>query len=551
MNDIHTNHTLFLRVMTPVGGGAWLLLLLWLVLLSVGPARAADFNVNCNVAELIAALTTASSNGEADVINLAAGCDYALTTSNNQAVGRDGLPRYNGLPVLTGSITINGNGATIRRASASNFRLLFVDSGGVVTLTNLTLPNGRLAGVTVYQTVTGGYNEYQGYVGQSTDGGGVYINRGQLTLADCTVTNHTASGGPGGDTPGDVAPGERGEVAWGGSASGGAIFNYYGTLTVLTSTLSYNTATGGNGGTAGAGGDGAGSDGGKGGDAWGGQAGGGAIYNHYGVVRVQASAIGSNTVTGGNGGQAGQGGGSVDGTGGDGGNGYGGNAAGGGLYSTNNSVTLIDTSFFNNALTGGEGGFGGSGGVGDVATGYGGDGSGGGVTGGGLYSEGDSLSLSAVNFISSNITGGDGGSGGDGGVGGSADGGSARGGGLYFKDGQAAVSGGSWQDNLTQGGKAGGGGYSSDNDEFQATLDGSAYGGGLAGLQSGATSGFTLSDGALFQRNRAKSEVAYGGGVYYGGSGGAVATLTGLQASHNHADSSAAALAWLATARSA
>ena len=54
------------------------------------------------------AINTANSNPGADVINLAAGSTYELTSVNNLTDGS------NGLPDITSQITINGNGATIK-----------------------------------------------------------------------------------------------------------------------------------------------------------------------------------------------------------------------------------------------------------------------------------------------------------------------------------------------------------------------------------------------------------------------------------------------------
>ena len=74
-------------------------------------ARAAEFNVACDVTQLINAINTANGNGEADTINLAAGCPYTLTDGPFLADGS------NGLPSIASEITINGNGATIERSS--------------------------------------------------------------------------------------------------------------------------------------------------------------------------------------------------------------------------------------------------------------------------------------------------------------------------------------------------------------------------------------------------------------------------------------------------
>src|SRR6476620_7878385 len=67
----------------------------------------AVFNIaNGNVVGLIAAITTANTNNQADTINLATGGVYTLTAVNNVTIGNG----TNGLPVITSD---NGNALTI------------------------------------------------------------------------------------------------------------------------------------------------------------------------------------------------------------------------------------------------------------------------------------------------------------------------------------------------------------------------------------------------------------------------------------------------------
>src|SRR6516162_2670352 len=80
--------------------------------------EAATFNIgNGDVAGLIAAIQTANTNGEVNVINLAPNGLYVLMAVEENP------PEYNnpgavGLPVIRGQVTINGNGATIQRSTA-------------------------------------------------------------------------------------------------------------------------------------------------------------------------------------------------------------------------------------------------------------------------------------------------------------------------------------------------------------------------------------------------------------------------------------------------
>src|SRR6185503_10950002 len=77
--------------------------------LAPSATQAATYNVaNGDVAGLIAAINSANSSAAPNVINLANGGTYTLTTVDNGS---------NGLPVINNSMTINGNGATIQRSS--------------------------------------------------------------------------------------------------------------------------------------------------------------------------------------------------------------------------------------------------------------------------------------------------------------------------------------------------------------------------------------------------------------------------------------------------
>jgi|WetSurMetagenome_2_1015567.scaffolds.fasta_scaffold81699_2 hypothetical protein len=138
-------------------------------------AQGAVFNIsNGDVAGLIAAITTANTNSQADTINLAAGGLYTLSVVNNTSTGPTGLPT-----ILTdggNGLTINGNGATIQRSAvAADFRIFLV-GGGALTLRQVTL--------------RGGSTESEG---GSTDGGAIRVEDGSLALSDSTLTGNRAS----------------------------------------------------------------------------------------------------------------------------------------------------------------------------------------------------------------------------------------------------------------------------------------------------------------------------------------------------------------------
>lgn len=183
--------------------------------------------IACTNAALISAISSANSGG--GTITLPAGCTYALTSVNNSTDGN------NGLPVITGNVTIAGSGATISRSTVSGtstFRIFNVASGGALTLNSVAINNGVADGA-VYGgggvfsrgtvTVTGSsFTNNIAIVNSGTGGGGINAHHGTLT-----VTNSTFTGNQG--------------------ATGGGIEDEF-TATVTNSTFINNAATGYDGG---------------------------------------------------------------------------------------------------------------------------------------------------------------------------------------------------------------------------------------------------------------------------------------------------------------
>lgn len=185
-------------------------------MLAVPPStRAANLAVPCSSASLIGALTFANSTPEADTLSLASGCTYTLTGADNYWYGP------NGLPAISSPIVIEGNGATLARASgAPTFRFFYVSGGpnlatllpaGTLTLRNLTLRGGLARGGTGGQNAGGG----GGF-------GGAIFNQGTLALTGVTLTENTAQGGTGGvPVDGSGAFGGGGGMGGDGSNGGG------------------------------------------------------------------------------------------------------------------------------------------------------------------------------------------------------------------------------------------------------------------------------------------------------------------------------------------
>jgi hypothetical protein len=234
----------------------------------------------CTLRDAITAANTDTATGgcqgggPTDTIVLPLAATITLTVVDNSTDGETGLP------VVTTTIIINGNGSTVERSSAAGtpiFRIFDVSDTGDLTLNDLAIANGLTA------------------IHSKGDPGGGILNAGTLTLNNCTVSGNATGDGSDGNSGGD-------------GGDGGGIFNG-GTLTMTGCTVSGNTT--GNGGNGSASGGGGG-DGGDGGD-------GGGIANE-GTANLNNCTISGNTTGHGgdgtrNGGEGGDGGGIVtDGT---------------------------------------------------------------------------------------------------------------------------------------------------------------------------------------------------------------------------------------------
>jgi predicted outer membrane repeat protein len=224
----------------------------------------------CDAANLINAINTANGEG-ADTIDLIGVCTYTLTVVDNDTDGP------NGLPSITGTITINGHGATIERSSADDFRIFHVASGGGLTLTDITVTNGNA------DDYGGGiYNEGALNVSNSTlsgngatySGGGIY-NKSTVAVTNSTLSGNTANYGSGIYNEGTVDISYSTLSGNTAGVEGGGILNIFNdsTVSISHSTLSDNTA-----GTKG-----------------------GGVLNNSGTVDISSSSVYSNTATSGGG----------------------------------------------------------------------------------------------------------------------------------------------------------------------------------------------------------------------------------------------------------
>lgn len=187
-----------------------------LMALTLQTVRAAVFNIaNGDVAALIAAINAANTNSEADIINLATNGTYNLTTVNNTIVNPN-IGGGNGLPAIINSftgagadITINGNGATIQRNMAGDLRLLVISGSGTeVVINNVIFKNAKatLNGACIAAmwkdvrlTLNGCTfeNNVLTPVGANTEdgGGAILIHEGFLTATNTIFKGNTAPNG--------------------------------------------------------------------------------------------------------------------------------------------------------------------------------------------------------------------------------------------------------------------------------------------------------------------------------------------------------------------
>ncbi|MEC4983364.1 MAG: Calx-beta domain-containing protein [Oscillatoria sp. PMC 1068.18] len=204
--------------------------------------------------QLINRINDANGNGEADTITLTSNINLNVTDIaqlfENHPGNNTGIDNgYSGLPEITSQITINGNGFTISRPdTALPFRFFYID-GGNLTLEDITLTGGEASAASGTGTPVanddGGaiYNRPDGTVtinnstlsnNTAADDGGAILNQGTMRITGSTLTGNTAIGDGGGDDGG-------GAIENDGAAGGGI-------LIVEDSTISDNSANGGQGG---------------------------------------------------------------------------------------------------------------------------------------------------------------------------------------------------------------------------------------------------------------------------------------------------------------
>jgi predicted outer membrane repeat protein len=205
----------------------WLLISLLIAVVACGfPSPTSVISVGCDVTELIDAINTANSTPASEqTLELATDCVYMLTSVDNSFYG------YNGLPAIVSPIVIHGNNATIFRSAVGTtpyFRFFYVDSDARLTLENVRLSNGDVAGLE--STLIG-----------SEDGGAILAS-GELMINDSVIANNYGIEGGGIYNWNQPATITDTDFPDNEATNGGAIFNYHAPLSITDSTFSDNRA---------------------------------------------------------------------------------------------------------------------------------------------------------------------------------------------------------------------------------------------------------------------------------------------------------------------
>jgi predicted outer membrane repeat protein len=186
----------------------------------------------CTDTWLITKINVANLDPDTDTIDLEPGCTYEFDKFDNSSV----QVWYNALPIVTTPIVIHGNGATLQRSTAAGtpgFRFFTVESGGSLSLDDMTITNGGYAEFT-------GIDEFPPHPRYAA--GGAINNSGTLTIANSIFSNNQSESGGGAIYNAGIANITLSEFT-GNQATliGGVIVNS-GELTITGSTFSDNLA---------------------------------------------------------------------------------------------------------------------------------------------------------------------------------------------------------------------------------------------------------------------------------------------------------------------
>jgi len=225
---------------------AVILLLLLLPVLSGCDTVFTDINVACLPSALVSAVNSANASPDTlTTLHLDPGCVYELTSP--VATDTTLTPADVGLPEITSPITIDGQGATIRRSAASGtpeFRIFLVAGSGILKLNNIFLAGGDVrstssAGGAVLNHGTLEINTCDVLQNYAEDGGAVYNTGRFYTLWSVYYENEAAAHGGAISNTGRMTL-DRSQFFQNAGVIGGAVENDGGVITVEGSIFSQN-----------------------------------------------------------------------------------------------------------------------------------------------------------------------------------------------------------------------------------------------------------------------------------------------------------------------
>ncbi|MFN8562296.1 MAG: hypothetical protein U0703_11905 [Anaerolineae bacterium] len=188
-----------------------------------------------NTTALITAVTCANNNATNDTINLN-NSTYTLTTADNATDGGNGLPVIVDA-ATAGTLTINGNGATIARSSAggtAEFRILKSPAAAIWLSTGRSLQMGIHPIPAVLSIMQAGRSRlatarFPSNSALTVGTGSAIENGGMLTVINTTFSTNLAVGGGALDNIGTAVV-INNTFANNTASFGGAIDNYGGAL---------------------------------------------------------------------------------------------------------------------------------------------------------------------------------------------------------------------------------------------------------------------------------------------------------------------------------
>ncbi len=214
------------------------LILALLLVLPVAQVLAAEIEVNATCS-LEQAIGNANSDSQGNP-----GCAEGQGTDTIILTGDVTLPRTPS--AINSTIIIEGRGFTI--SGDNSTRVLKVDSGGNLTLNNMTITKGKADdGGGIYNSGTLTINNstiQDNSTSSTTNGGGIYINSGTLTINNSTVRDNSSSSNGGGIyiNSGTHTINNSTIERNKSKGAGGGIYIFGGKLTINNSTIADNTA---------------------------------------------------------------------------------------------------------------------------------------------------------------------------------------------------------------------------------------------------------------------------------------------------------------------